>query len=310
MRKQADVAVIIPVYNAAETLAATLDSVANQTVQPKTIYCIDDGSSDESFKILESYNGKVGDIPLVVRQQQNAGAGAARNHAIRLAQTTYVAFLDADDEWLPEKLEKSLKIMAEQNATFVAHDMLVIKPSGKEKYLDCVRNFKRRKRPQVTLFFRNFIGISTVVMEKAPLIAAGGFDCNNRYSLDFECWNAVLRQPGTSFYVFNEALTRYKISPGGLTSNVVARLKDREDYIRRYARDIAPQTSMSLFHVTGRALLFISYEALSGALKRKDFIAMTKIYLHMPVGWAKTFYHALFKPSYIRPDFIERRRGR
>ena len=100
------VAVVIPCYNAASCLARALDSVFTQTYRDYRIYVIDDGSSDDTEAVLRSYSDRA-----VCVRQAHAGQGAARNHGIRLSNSTYVAFLDADDEWLPNKLERSIEIL-------------------------------------------------------------------------------------------------------------------------------------------------------------------------------------------------------
>jgi cellulose synthase/poly-beta-1,6-N-acetylglucosamine synthase-like glycosyltransferase len=101
-----EVAVVIPCYNSASCLARALDSVFAQTYRDYRIYVIDDGSIDDTEAVLRAYADRA-----VCVRQTHAGQGAARNHAIRLSNSAYVAFLDADDEWLPNKLERSIEIL-------------------------------------------------------------------------------------------------------------------------------------------------------------------------------------------------------
>jgi glycosyltransferase involved in cell wall biosynthesis len=100
------VAVVIPCYNSASCLARALDSVFTQTYRDYRIYVIDDGSTDDTEAVLRSYADRT-----VCVRQNHAGQGAARNHGIRLSNSAFVAFLDADDEWLPNKLERSIEIL-------------------------------------------------------------------------------------------------------------------------------------------------------------------------------------------------------
>jgi glycosyltransferase involved in cell wall biosynthesis len=104
------VAVVIPCYNSASCLARALDSVFAQTYQDYRIYVIDDGSTDDTEAVLRAYADRV-----VCVRQAHAGQGAARNHGIRLSNSAYVAFLDADDEWLPNKLERSVEILLQDS---------------------------------------------------------------------------------------------------------------------------------------------------------------------------------------------------
>ncbi|MEG2533506.1 MAG: glycosyltransferase [Gordonibacter sp.] len=103
------VSVIIPVYNAQEHLSQCLESVLCQTISDIEIICIDDGSSDLSLKML--YDCQRADRRIRVVEQRNRGGGAARNAGLSLAQGTYLAFLDADDFFEPEMLEKNIAAM-------------------------------------------------------------------------------------------------------------------------------------------------------------------------------------------------------
>jgi glycosyltransferase involved in cell wall biosynthesis len=100
------VSVIIPAFNAAESIRQTLDSVLAQTYQKIEVIVVDDGSSDATSAIVKEFATRDARIQLV--RQNNAGVGAARNTAIRRAQGKYIAPLDADDLWFPEKLEKQV----------------------------------------------------------------------------------------------------------------------------------------------------------------------------------------------------------
>lgn len=98
------VSVVIPVYNAHNYIRSCLDSICTQTLQDIEIICIDDGSTDDSYKILLEYQAK--DNRIRIYQQTNQYAGAARNHGMRYATGKYLLFLDADDYFHPTLLEK------------------------------------------------------------------------------------------------------------------------------------------------------------------------------------------------------------
>lgn len=99
------VSVIIPVYNAAKHLEQCVRSVMNQTLEQIEIICVDDGSSDDSLSILKRLADE--DPRIVVLEQKNAGAGAARNRGLEIAEGEYLSFLDADDFFKPDMLEKA-----------------------------------------------------------------------------------------------------------------------------------------------------------------------------------------------------------
>lgn len=108
------VSVIIPVYNAEKYLEQCLDSVINQTLKEIEIICINDGSSDSSLDILERYQTR--DNRIHVYSQKNAGLGTARNTGMKYVSGEYMAFLDSDDFYMPEALEKTYVNAKEGNA--------------------------------------------------------------------------------------------------------------------------------------------------------------------------------------------------
>lgn len=112
MNKEADrasgISLIIPVYNASLYLREAIDSALNQTVRPRQIIVVDDGSTDDSLEIARSY-GKV----LTVIAQANGGTAAARNRGLAEANEPMIAFLDNDDRFFPQKLQRQLEVMLE-----------------------------------------------------------------------------------------------------------------------------------------------------------------------------------------------------
>ena len=113
------VSVIVPVYNAERYLKECLDSIVKQTLQDIEIICVNDGSTDGSLKILEEYARK--DSRIIVLSQENKTAGAARNKGMEVATGRYFSFLDADDFFEPDMLEKAYKSAVEHQAEIVVY---------------------------------------------------------------------------------------------------------------------------------------------------------------------------------------------
>ena len=111
------VSVIIPVYNAQQYLKQCLDSICQQTLHEIEIICIDDGSTDDSLRILQEYTKK--ESRLQILTQKNQGAGAARNCGLRAAKGLYLSFLDADDFFEPNMLEEALNEIETYKADFI-----------------------------------------------------------------------------------------------------------------------------------------------------------------------------------------------
>ena len=183
------VSVIIPAFNAANTIVRAIDSVRQQNVGSIQIIVIDDGSADRTFDVVRD-NIANGENIQILRMQQNSGVSAARNTGIRIAKGKYLAFLDADDIWLPAKLQKQIARMEEDpTITLVSCNSLLLSESGvplKEGH---------RNRPPVegtdawkTLLIYNFIPTPTVLTRTAVVKALGGFDVSLAVGEDLDLW--------------------------------------------------------------------------------------------------------------------------
>ena len=180
------VSVIIPTYNRAHLVGRAICSVLNQTFQDFEIIVVDDGSTDNTEEVVKSFND-----PRIryIRHEQNRGGSAARNTGIRAARGEYIAFLDSDDEWLPEKLDTQLKTMSTLPEHFVgvccgyyrarqSKIVSVSRPMLYGKLFD-----KLLKSP-----FLN--GGSCLIVRKNALVAIGGFDEQLARHQD---WDLLLR---------------------------------------------------------------------------------------------------------------------
>ncbi|CAN0570759.1 unnamed protein product, partial [Laminaria digitata] len=236
-----DVSVIIPAYQAEDPIARALDSVLAQTEIPAEIIVIDDGSQDRTRDVVNAYVSR--QIPCEIRllEQQNLGAGAARNRGLVTSDRALVAFLDADDEWLPEKLSRSLAVMKAEMADLVSHDYLRAE-GDRSAYVSCAQNFNRRSDPFIEYFLRGYIATSTVVARRELLVDAGGFDPSLRSGQDYELWLAAISRPDTRHYVFAEALTRYYVMPNSITSQVELRRQAAMRILSRHLPALRLQT--------------------------------------------------------------------
>src|SRR5215469_7092565 len=101
------VAVVIPVYNGAATVGRAIDSVLGQTRRPEEIIVVDDGSSDATPEVVAGYGSRIR-----YHRRKNSGASAARNFGVHAATASWIAFLDHDDEWLPDKISVQMRALA------------------------------------------------------------------------------------------------------------------------------------------------------------------------------------------------------
>lgn len=128
------VSVLMPCRNAAQTVAAAIQSVQNQTFREWELLIADDGSSDASLAIIGDMALRDRRIILIESPSGTTGAAAARNRALQQAKERYIAFLDADDLWLPKKLERQLGIM-QKGGTALSHTSYYVRRAGRPHYL-------------------------------------------------------------------------------------------------------------------------------------------------------------------------------
>ena len=161
------ISVVIPLYNADKSIEKTLDSIKNQTWKGEfEIFVVNDGSTDQSAAVVENYT-KQSSLNIQLLNQENLGVSAARNSALRRTTGKYIALLDADDEWLPEKTERQIDILED--------------PKIDIDFLGCLRKNQKILWPfrvgknnlaPVTLqklMLRNEIQPSTVIFKKNRL---------------------------------------------------------------------------------------------------------------------------------------------
>lgn len=125
------VTVIMPAYNAASYIAESIESVRSQTVSDWELLIIDDCSNDDSFKIAQSYADHDDRIK-VMRNETNSGVALTRNRGIAMANGSFIAFLDSDDVWYPEKLNRQLECMERTNAGISYCSYAIVDRNGKK----------------------------------------------------------------------------------------------------------------------------------------------------------------------------------
>lgn len=170
------ISVVIPMYNAERTIVRALDSVRAQTYRDLELILISDGSTDRTAALAKEYVERHA-LSAVVVDRENRGVSYTRNEGIRLAHGVYIAFLDADDEWLPHKLDRQMACLKETGGRFVS--CLKTEAAG----APAVSVVTLRQ-----MLFRNAVFTSGVLAEKALLEQAGGFDETMRYAEDYNLW--------------------------------------------------------------------------------------------------------------------------
>lgn len=209
------VSVIIPAWNSADTLARCLDSVFAQTWSRREIVVVDDGSTDATPDVLAAYGDRLRAI-----RQANAGPSAARNRGLREARGAYVAFLDADDHWLPEKLQRQVTLLeARPDIGFCSTATTVVDADAA-----FLRDWPCRQgnAPLLETLFMHSAAVSGstsgVLARRELLQAAAGFDENLRGFEDPDLW---IRLAAVSGYAcIAEPLTVVVRTPDSVSGNL------------------------------------------------------------------------------------------
>lgn len=209
------VSVVIPAYNAQDFLAEAIESALGQSVSPLEVLCVDDGSHDATVEIAKGYG-------VQVIKQQNGGPAKARNAGLAAANGEWIAFLDADDVWLPEKLERQLGLVNESVGLVYTDRVNFGDTAGVgERQSDSVTLHSGRVLEPL-LIRGNFITLSSVLVRRDLIAKVGGFD-TNRELMRCEDWDLWLRlAPLTQFAACGDALVRYRRHSAGITKNTRA----------------------------------------------------------------------------------------
>jgi glycosyltransferase involved in cell wall biosynthesis len=180
--------VIIPSYQRSKTILRALESVSNQTFRDFEIIVIDDGSTDGTADVVSQYSDKV-----VYIWQPNRGPSAARNVGIENSSGEFIAFLDADDIWYPQKIEKQISpFQFNPRLGLVCSDVVFADESGiKQNKTAFASAAPERGMIFNTIFSRSFIGTSTVVIRRICLDEVGQFDEQLKFCEDYELWLRV-----------------------------------------------------------------------------------------------------------------------
>jgi glycosyltransferase involved in cell wall biosynthesis len=300
------VSVIIPAYNSEAYLSEAIDSVLNQTVVPLDVIVVDDGSADDTPRILEPYRER---IRVIV--QENKGPSAARNRGIEAAAGDLIAFLDADDVWLPEKLEKQLACLEAHPRAGLVHSAVIRGAPGREETFGSddperriVGNCYHR------LFDRCGIMISSVVVRRECLVRVGGFDEEIRRPTteDYDLWFRIARHHEIAYV--EEPLVRYRLHDSNASKQTLA-MTEGVLFVVRKALDADPDLARSL----GRAVVnnrlfelifeigYLHHDAGRTAEARSYFIRALR---HRP---SNTHTWLLYLVNHLNPGWLSRLRG-
>jgi len=253
------ISVVIPVYNRELSIRRAIDSVLCQELLPDEIIVVDDGSTDGTPEILNSYLPKI----QIVRQEDK-GVSTARNRGIEAAAGEWIAFLDSDDEWMPDKLQKQISCyrlhsnmrILQTEERWIRNNMRV--NPGKKYAKKSGNIFKQCLKTCI-------VGPSTVICKASLLEEMGGFDENLPVCEDYDLWIRIAAK--YPIPLLPEALTvKYGGHPDQLSLSTPAMDRYRAQSLEKILKE-EPLSRIQRSEVLEELILKLSY-LYEGALRR------------------------------------------
>lgn len=272
----ADVSVVIPCYNGQRYIGQTIESVLAQTDVPREVFVIDDGSTDDSVSVIEKFVGSSEAVGITLIRQANAGESRARNVGMERATCTYIAFLDADDVWLPEKTARQLEAFERYPDAVAVHSRMF----NFEKDLDdCGREETEATKddPSVEDLINYHYVTPSAAMVRRDAIKEHGlrFEEAVRHSEDM-LFFADVRLAG-SIRLVDEPLTAKRTHPGQQTKDpwhTIYSLESRADWCCSRAGALGEELRKRLDTVLGKRMI----DVLEDRYWRRQFDDLKKMW--------------------------------
>jgi glycosyltransferase involved in cell wall biosynthesis len=212
------ISVVIATFNCAKFLGDALNSVLVQTFKDCEVLIVDDGSTDETKEIVDRYfkDGRLRYIYI-----DHKGQAFAKNRGIREARGEFVAFLDADDIWIPTKLEKQVPLFSQHQIGLVYGRRSLINEHGYEKPF--IHPKFHRGDALESIFIENYVCFSSAMVRKSVLDEVGMFDEQLKMGIDYDLWIRLAAR--YKFDYVDEVLVKYRIWGGQLSQKTGLRLE-------------------------------------------------------------------------------------
>lgn len=264
------VAVVIPAYNSESTIEETINSVLSQTFVDFEIIVVNDGSTDRTKHIVEKLMGR--DSRIKLHTQENHGLSAARNTGIRLANSTYVAFLDSDDHWLPDKLSNQLRLFDMAPCTIAVASNFFVE-SNRQLEHGITPNLNFSFNTLNLIFGLTFIpGSASSIILRSEAFDDLLFDEDLKFAEDLDFWIRLTRLGLIS--ICDQRDVVIKVSDNGMQNS---RNKDPIPYL--HAIYLIVRKNMSELGTWKASLLL--YNGVFQVLKTRGSMGVPKSYIQL-----------------------------
>src|SRR6266852_742264 len=222
------VSVVVATYNYGRFLAGALDSALGQTIRDLEVIVVDDGSTDDTAEVMTPY---LRDQRVRYERTNHVGQPAAKNLGIQSARARLIAFLDADDLWLPEKLAKQLALLeADPTLGVIYSRRLLIDEQGMA--LEYEQPVLHRGRVLNAMFRTNFVCFSSALVHRRVFKHIGLFDESLKLAIDYDLWLRAATWYG--FDYVDEPLVKYRTGHANLSQRTEERLMAVYGIMRRF----------------------------------------------------------------------------
>jgi glycosyltransferase involved in cell wall biosynthesis len=259
------ISVIIPTYNSEKFIIKTLHSVKDQSFKEFEIIISDDGSTDNTISVLEKFKMENPSIRTTIIANSHQGPGATRNIGVSRAQYEWISFLDSDDYWEKEKLERVAIKISDECLDLVFHDEMTDYPDRQEPLLH-----SQKYDPSVPLFIailrRNFLSPSAVTMRKKIFLEVGGFDVSLPSAQDFDLWLNLASSFELKLGFIAEILGHYVIRKGSISFNPIKRKDCMIRISRKHyesIRKFSPSPFIEKYQFLGMSLQVVGRQAIA-----------------------------------------------
>jgi glycosyltransferase involved in cell wall biosynthesis len=233
------ISAIVACHNYGRYLAGALDSVLGQTHEDLEVIVVDDGSSDETREVIGPF---LADPRVRYYRTEHRGQSPTKNLGIRMARAPLLAFLDADDLWMRDKLQRQLAVLkADPGLGVVYTRRLLIDPDGRQ--LAYPQPSLHRGKVLEAMFRTNFVCFSSALVRRSAIKAAGPFDESLNLAIDYDLWLRLAMS--YRFDYVDEPLVQYRTGHANLSQRVDERLATVDRIMTRFLNERGGRSAVS-----------------------------------------------------------------
>ena len=234
------ISIVCPTYNSKLFIERTLKSVINQTDKPLELIISDDGSTDGTLDFIKNFfDSNQVEFEYKMIQNPHKGPGASRNAGIKAARGDWIAFLDSDDIWYPDKITQIQNVINNNsNINFICNNEILVTKKNKKRLM----NYSKKYNPNIKLFNQlytaNLFSTSAVACKRSLLINNSLFDEKLLSAQDYDLWLKL--SPNIKLYFINKPLGEYIEREGNITSSSLnKRLKNELLIAKKYRKNFS-----------------------------------------------------------------------